>query len=59
MIDQHENLAEIEAHLQAVLEATGPLDSSDTIGVEQAAQRIHVCFGGTDLDAIYPEGTND
>lgn len=59
MIWQHDNLDEIEQHLQAIIEATEPLDSSDTMEVERSVQRIHVCFGGTDLDDIYPEEEND
>ena len=59
MIWEHDDLDEIEQHLQALIEATEPLDSTDTIEVERSVQRIHVCFGGTDLDAIYPEETNE
>ena len=59
MIWEHDDLDEIEQHLQAIIEATEPLESSDTMVVEGAAERIHVCFGGTDLDDIYPEEEND
>ena len=53
---QTDDLDEIEQHLQELIEATEQLDADDTIEVERSAQRIHVCFGGTDLDAIYPGG---
>jgi len=59
IIDEHEDLDKIEHHLCEIMKMSEELNTADTIGVEAAAQRIHVCFGGTDKDAIYPEGYDD